>query len=108
MRSSDLARVMLRYTVDPCELFDLRGSHAKDIYEMARQPWQTAMRDGGEPPPWQAADRLRALGFVGLIDPSRRRPGLWHITLFRWNEPDAPTVQQIGGPDPIAVKPSFC
>jgi pentose-5-phosphate-3-epimerase len=35
-------------------------------------------------------------GANGLIDPSRKRPGLWHLVLFRWNEANGPKVRVIG------------
>ncbi|WP_368074223.1 hypothetical protein [Curtobacterium sp. SGAir0471] len=42
------------------------------------------------PTSWLVRDRLVALGADGLIDPSRKRPGLWHLVLFRWNTADVP------------------
>jgi hypothetical protein len=35
---------------------------------------------------------LERLGAHGLIDPSRKQPHLWHLTLFDWNNPGAPCV----------------
>ncbi|WP_220034109.1 hypothetical protein [Curtobacterium sp. MCLR17_043] len=35
-------------------------------------------------------DRLIDIGANGLIDPSRKSPGLWHLVLFRWSVADAP------------------
>nr|WP_250892925.1 hypothetical protein [Curtobacterium flaccumfaciens] len=35
----------------------------------------------------------------GLIDPSRKSPGLWHLALFRWSvADDTPTVRLLGAP----------
>lgn len=31
----------------------------------------------------------------GLIDPSRKRPGLWHLTLFDWNRATKPSVRPL-------------
>jgi hypothetical protein len=58
--------------------------------EDATAPWQQVVADGGAPTSWLVRDRLVALGADGLIDPSRKRPGLWHLVLFRWNTADAP------------------
>ena len=97
------ARVLLRFEVELCSLLDLRHPEAALLCEQARQSWKRAIANGEEPSSWAAADHIRSLGHVGLIDPSRRRPGLWHITLFRWNEAGAPRVQKIGAPVPIEV-----
>lgn len=59
-------------------------------------PWQDIAAAGGTPSSWAVRDRLLELGANGLIDPSRKSPGLWHLVLFRWNEADAPTVR-LGG-----------
>ncbi len=104
VRSGDPQRFLISYDVEPCVLFDLRHPHAAEVYELARKPWRSALDAGDEPKSWLAADTVRKAGHVGLIDPSRQRPGLWHVTLFRWNEDDAPLVRQIGQPVPIEVK----
>ncbi|WIJ45312.1 RES domain-containing protein [Curtobacterium citreum] len=59
----------------------------------ATAPWQEVVAAGGVPSSWSVRDRLVEAGAHGLIDPSRKRPGLWHLVLFRWNEPGAPTVR---------------
>ncbi|MDT0212153.1 MULTISPECIES: RES domain-containing protein [unclassified Curtobacterium] len=68
-----------------------RGAAGVDL-EDATAPWQQVVADGGVPASWQVRDRLVALGADGLIDPSRKRPGLWHLVLFRWNTDGAPQV----------------
>ncbi len=101
--ADDRPRVLLTYEVTPCVLYDLRDPLSAEIYALARQPWQSALSAGEVPPSWVAADHVRASGHVGLIDPSRQSPGLWHIALFRWNDVEAPTVKLIGDPKPISV-----
>lgn len=81
VRPSDAPRVLIRYEVERCVLFDLRHPDAAAVYASASQPWQSALARGDEPKSWEAADDIRQSGNVGLIDPSRRRRGLWHITL---------------------------
>ncbi|MCR9212542.1 MAG: RES family NAD+ phosphorylase [Proteobacteria bacterium] len=105
VQEGDPPRVLLSYEVDACTLLDLRLPEAADIYELARQSWRPPFARGEAPPSWEAADLIRNLGHVGLIDPSRQQPGLWHITLLRWNEPGAPKVRQIGKPVPISIAP---
>ena len=107
VKADDPPRVVLTFEVQRCALFDLRSPEAADIYDLARQPWRKRLAAGGAAPSWRASDKLRADGHVGLIDPSRRRPGLWHIALFRWNEPGAPTVRRQGGGVPVAVLPDY-
>jgi RES domain-containing protein len=107
VKPGDSPRVLVRFEVTPCSLFDLRHPAAADIYELARQRWRDVVARGEEPPSWHAADHIRETGHPGLIDPSRRRPGLWHITLFHWNAPGAPTVRRIGDPVPITVAPDY-
>jgi RES domain-containing protein len=107
VKEGDRPRVLLTFDVQRCALFDLRAPEAADIYARASQPWRKLLAAGGEPPSWEAADRLRTDGYVGLIDPSRRRPGLWHIALFQWNGPVAPSVLQVGHAEPVSVFPDY-
>ncbi|MFQ6551145.1 RES family NAD+ phosphorylase [Aestuariibius insulae] len=98
-------RVLLTYQLETCTLFDLRGPEASDLYARARQPWRVALEAGEEPPSWAAADEIQAAGYVGLIDPSRQKSGLWHVAIFRWNEPGAPGIRAVGQPIPIVLRP---
>ncbi|WP_428526984.1 RES family NAD+ phosphorylase [Roseibium sp.] len=100
-------RVLISLEVSACRLLDLRDVEHSELYALARQPWLAPLKSGLEPPSWIAADLIRAMGYHGLIDPSRRRPGLWHITLFRWNTPDAPNVRTNGEEQPIRLEPDF-
>lgn len=63
----------------------------------AAADWQETVAAGGAPPSWRVRETVERLGAHGLIDPSRKRPDLWHLVLFRWNRPGAPTVRQITG-----------
>jgi RES domain-containing protein len=78
-------------------------------YADAAAPWMRVFEAGKTPLSWTIADKLRASGVHGLIDPSRRAPGygLWRITLFRWNEPGAPRVSLVGGKKAIKVPPDY-
>ena len=50
------------------------------------------MEAGEVPSSWAVRRRLEEAGAHGLIEPSRTAPGLWHLTLFCWNEDGAPRV----------------
>ena len=100
-------RVLLTYELGECRLCDLRHPQAAEIYELARQSWLTALDEKRTPASWEAADIVRQAGYDGLIDPSRRRPGLWHITLFRWNEPGSPQVRRILSPEKLTLDLDF-
>ncbi|MBT1608688.1 RES domain-containing protein [Curtobacterium flaccumfaciens pv. poinsettiae] len=82
--------------VDAARIVDLRDPGTLDSIGIDLQdavaPWQDIAAAGGSPGSWQVRDRLLEIGADGLIDPSRKSPGLWHLVLFRWNEDDAPTV----------------
>lgn len=107
IRPDDPPRVLLRFNVGRCRLFDLRHPDAAVIYVDAARPWQAPLAAGEDPASWRASDLLRAQGFIGLVDPSRRRPGLWHITLFRWNDGVGPDVRLVGPPEPFTPIPGL-
>jgi RES domain-containing protein len=58
----------------------------------AISPWQELVAQELRPRSWDVRDRIIELGGKGLIDPSRQRPGLWHLVLFEWNKDTAPSV----------------
>jgi hypothetical protein len=80
--------------VEASGIFDLRDAAACRApgirFEDAAAPWQEVATAGGVPPSWRVADRLRAAGACGLIDPSRAAPGIWHRAHWRCNEAAAP------------------
>lgn len=82
-------------------IVDLRDPDALERLDVsmvdAVAPWQDVVASGGEPPSWRVRDALVAAGATGLIDPSRQRPGLWHLVLFRWNELGGATVRVVDG-----------
>jgi RES domain-containing protein len=89
-------RVVVALDVEAGDIFDLRDAAACRATgvrpEDAAAPWQEVVSAGGVPPSWRVADRIRAAGACGLIDPSRTAPGPWHLALWRWNEAGAPRV----------------
>lgn len=94
-RSSRLDTVEI--DVEASGIIDLRDQDALksagvDLAD-AIAPWQEVVATGGVPRSWAVRDRLIEFGTNGLIDPSRKSPGLWHLVLFRWNEVNAPVVR---------------
>ncbi|PYY61617.1 hypothetical protein DEJ30_16085 [Curtobacterium sp. MCPF17_003] len=67
-------------------LRDVNALEAVGIdFEDALAPWQAIAESGGTPRSWTVRDRLIEGGAIGLVDPSRKSPGLWHLVLCRWN-----------------------
>lgn len=101
-RSEQLS--VLAFEVEAARIVDLRD-HTElvplgiDPAEAAAD-WQADAAAGRTPPPWRVRETLQARGAQGLIDPSRRRPGLWHLTLFAWNTPGAARVRPHTGAAP--------
>nr|WP_315081967.1 RES family NAD+ phosphorylase [uncultured Kosakonia sp.] len=86
-RSAQQEIIQLR--VHAARIFDLRNAAALtaagiDLAD-AVAPWQEIVASGGTPSSWCVRQRLETLGAAGLIDPSRKAPGLWHLVLFSWN-----------------------
>lgn len=96
-RSAQLS--VLAFEVEAARIVDLRDHSELALLGIdpadAAADWQSDAATGRTPPSWKAREALRARGAQGLIDPSRRRPGLWHLTLFAWNAPAAPTVRPL-------------
>lgn len=88
---------ILQLDVEASGIVDLRDAAALDAAGIdladAVAPWQKVASSGGTPRSWRVRDQLLAVGANGLVDPSRKSPGLWHLVLFRWNEADAPVVR---------------
>lgn len=88
---------IIEIDVEAPRIVDLRDANALEAVGIdlahAVAPWQDIAAAGGTPSSWTVRDRLLEVGANGLIDPSRKSPGLWHLVLFHWNEADAPTVR---------------
>ncbi len=87
---------VLTFTVEADRIVDLRDRHALfalgiDLQD-AVAPWQEVVANGGVPRSWGVRRRLEEVGAHGLVDPSRTRPGLWHLVLFRWHSADSARV----------------
>ncbi|SJM63240.1 hypothetical protein CZ674_08785 [Agrococcus casei LMG 22410] len=94
--ANDPARTVIAVRVENARVFDLRDAdspdHAGSSLDDAASDWQEQLRENTRPRSWAVRDAIEQTGAHGLIDPSRKSPGLWHLVLFRWNTPGAPTV----------------
>ena len=89
----------LAFDVQAERIVDLRDAEALaalgvDLAD-AMALWRPAVEAGEEPSSWAVRRRLGEAGAHGLIDPSRTAPGLWHLTLFRWNDDSGPRVRLV-------------
>jgi len=93
-KTSDL--LVLGFEVDAERIADLRDPSAREQFGVsladAHGDWQGAIQRGASPKSWRVRDELERQGAVGLIDPSKLQPGLWHLVLFAWNSQGGPTV----------------
>ncbi|OED34645.1 hypothetical protein AB833_32075 [Chromatiales bacterium (ex Bugula neritina AB1)] len=102
-KPDDPPRVLVEFQIGSCTVVDLRHSDAINLFQASRGNWQDSLARGDTPISWEVADSIRDMGHAGLIDPSRKRPDLWHVTLFRWNEAGAPAVKMKGSPVDCSV-----
>lgn len=90
---------VLRFSVDAARIADLRDHDALRSVGIepadAAAEWQDVVAAGGSPSSWRVRETLERLGAQGLIDPSRKQPELWHLTLFKWNTDGAPRVREV-------------
>lgn len=94
--ANDPARTVIAVRVENARVFDLRDAdspdHAGISLDDATCDWQQQLREGLRPQSWSVRNTIEESGAHGLIDPSRKSPGLWHLVLFTWNTPSAPAV----------------
>lgn len=90
---------LLRIRVEADGIFDLRDEHARRAAGIrlkdAVSDWQQVVAEDGIPPSWTVRHRLMKLGAQGLMDPSRKAPGLWHLVLFRWDRGQDASAPQV-------------
>lgn len=58
----------------------------------ANMRWQNERAAGNVASTWAISDAARAAGADGMLNPSRSRPDLTHLVLFRWNGPNEPVL----------------
>lgn len=83
-RSANLVMIKVRVVAD--KILDLRNTDAVSAAGIdlndAMASWQEIAENGGVPGSWHVRNCLESHGVKGLIDPSRKAPGLWHLVLF--------------------------
>lgn len=93
-RTPDLE--VLQFEVEADRIVDLRALQALRSIGVdpadAAADWQGPIARGESPRSWRVREALEDLGAHGLIDPSRKQPHLWHLTLFAWNSKGTPRV----------------
>jgi RES domain-containing protein len=107
IREDGRPRVAVPLTLSQAHVLDQHDNEASRAIgidrDLSNAPWRPALAAGGEPPSWRNADAARAAGADGIIDRSRMIPGGWHVNLFTWNVPGAPSVVVCGEPIPIRL-----
>ncbi|MBY0519946.1 MAG: RES family NAD+ phosphorylase [Sphingomonas sp.] len=102
MREDGLPRMIVPVDIDAARVLDQRDAVACAALGIDRDQsnvnWRVELAAGREPASWRNADAAREIGADGIIDRSRHIPGGWHVTLFRWNQPGAPSVAVAGTP----------
>ena len=105
VRPDDPERTIHPFHVQATRIADLRNPVTRDLLQVTLTDihafWADLLAEGSLSPTWTLADRLRDSGLDGLLTPSRSRPDLTHLTLFRWNCPEGPTVEGAGAPQPF-------
>ena len=95
-RDDESTRAIFLLKITNARVINIRNAKAPELYGIDASEmhcrWQEHVRDGKPSPTWQISDAIRAAGFDGLLAPSRSAPDLTHLTLFRWNEPNAHSV----------------
>lgn len=107
VRSDDLPRGIFPVLVKDALVVDLRDADATTALGIDRThrqaDWQKIRELGLPSPTWEISDRVRELGLDGMLYESRSKPSLTHLTIFRWNQPNGPTVERAGNP----LSPAF-
>ena len=90
---------VLQFDVEAERIVDLRDHEALKSLGIdpadAAADWQELVAAGRSPSSWKVREALESFGARGLIDPSRKQPHLWHLTLFSWNADGAPSVREV-------------
>ena len=102
---NDPPRAIFPFAVTNAHVADLRQTKARDEWDVSLNDihafWAKLHAKDEVSPTWALSDRLRATGIDGLLTPSRSRPDLTHLTLFRWNENSGPQIARDGTPQPF-------
>jgi len=96
----DPVRLLYALALNNARLLDLRNAAQCARFGIdasnANNRWQNERADGLPASTWVISDAARLAGADGMLSPSRSRPELTHLTLFRWNLPDGPALSVTG------------
>ena len=102
LNPNDPPRGIFPLDVTNAKIADLRSSGSRRAFSASLQDihafWADLAKAGQSSPTWDIGDQARNLGLDGLLTPSRSRPDLTHLTLFKWNEPQSAGIVQAGKP----------
>jgi len=110
VKPDDPVRCIFCLKVENATVIDLRDPIAANHYDIDTNlrliDWK-AYRDRQQySPTWVLSDRIRELGFDGMLYASRSDPeNTVHLTLFKWNEPNAAQVSDTGDAIPWSPPP---
>lgn len=103
----DPPRGIFPIMVTGAKVVDLRDDVAMAALEIdtthSNAKWQEIRAQGLRSPTWDISDRVRELGFDGMLSASRNKPSLTHLTLFRWNALGGATIAPAGDPVPASA-----
>nr|WP_282569325.1 RES family NAD+ phosphorylase [Aliiroseovarius sp. S1339] len=103
LQPNDTPRGIFPLDVADARIIDLRDPSTRAAVGTSLNEmhvfWADLNAHGIHPPTWGVSDQVRDKGFDGLLTPSRGRTDLTHLTLFRWNDANAPTVPPAGNPE---------
>jgi len=95
-RAGDPEKTVCALTLSHARILDLRDPAQCARFGIdptnANNLWQNERAKGLPASPWVISDAARRAGADGLLSPSRSRPQLTHLTLFRWNARNAPSL----------------
>ena len=106
-KPNDPPRGIFPLSVDGARVVDLRDKAATDALGIdtthGNAMWQDIRAQGLRSPTWDISDKVRKMGFDGILSASRSKPSLSHLTLFRWNALGGPKVARAGDPLPDLI-----
>ncbi len=98
--------LIIQIELGGASLADLTAADVMSQWKIApdihRCNWRDDLGKGRNPKTYDIRERLLAQGFDGVIYPSTMSPGGSCVVLWRWNEPDAPSLRAI---DPEGLLP---
>jgi RES domain-containing protein len=108
LKPGDPPRMIFPLSLQPARVVDLRDLQLCDQLGIdpadAAIPWLPQRAEELSASTWRASDASRRSGADGMIYTARSAPERWHLVLFRWNEPGAPSVSVAGAPETLSLQ----